>query len=188
MKEQDKEYENERMRLHRCRLCLEERIKMLKIDIQRTYLQNHLFAHVEEEKKKTKTPLKEMTSVEIQANEDEIQAENLPVVFPRDQAVRWIVKSDATSLETISEADVISPNKLSIADEVSLTKLRYMVQQLQEGGEHVVIEEKIEDECDSITPVESSQPGTTIILCEGDTEGNQYIITEDDQLKICEEN
>ena len=86
------------MRLHRCRLCPEERIKMLKIDIQRTYLQNHLFAHVEEEKKKTKTPRKEMTSVEIQANEDE----------------------------------------------VSLTKLRYMVQQLQEGGENVVIEEKIE--------------------------------------------
>ena len=81
------------MRLHRCRLCPEERIKMLKID-----LQNHLFAHVEEEKKKTKTPRKEMTSVEIQANEDE----------------------------------------------VSLTKLRYMVQQLQEGGENVVIEEKIE--------------------------------------------
>ncbi|XP_047141799.1 max dimerization protein 1 [Hydra vulgaris] len=77
LKKLDKRYEVERYRLHRCRVCLEEQVKMLKEDIRRQSLQNELFSQVQQEKKCLKNP-KEMTSVETQANEADILAE-LPV-------------------------------------------------------------------------------------------------------------
>ena len=56
-------------------MCLEERISMLKEDIHRQHLQNQLFAQVEQEKKLVSSTPKEMTSVQVQANEQDIKAE-----------------------------------------------------------------------------------------------------------------
>jgi len=115
----DKQYENERIGLNRCRLCLEERIKMLKVDIGRMYLQNHLFAQVEQEQKRTIKPKKEMASVEVQANEHEIQAENLPLVFPRER----IISLSKDSFDIKPSVDTSTSTKLP----ASLTKLQTMV-------------------------------------------------------------
>lgn len=78
MRKIDLENEAELVRLRRCRMCLEERVKMLKEEIHRQTLQKQLFAQVDEEKKRAKSqsppPAKEMMSVEVQANEHDIRA------------------------------------------------------------------------------------------------------------------
>lgn len=76
LKTMEKEYEVERTRLHKCRLCYEERIKLLKEDMHRQNLQNQLFVQVQQEKKRSESPVpaKEMKTVEVQANEQDIKA------------------------------------------------------------------------------------------------------------------
>ena len=49
LKRQDRDYESERERLSRCKLCLEERLKMLNQDVNRQQLQQQLFAQVKRE-------------------------------------------------------------------------------------------------------------------------------------------
>ncbi|XP_057295224.1 uncharacterized protein LOC130623728 isoform X2 [Hydractinia symbiolongicarpus] len=76
LKTMEKEYEVERTRLHKCRLCYEERIKLLKEDMHRQNLQNQLFVQVQQEKKRSESPVpaKKMKTVEVQANEQDIKA------------------------------------------------------------------------------------------------------------------
>jgi len=60
-------------------MCLEERIKMLQEEINRQSLQRQIFTQVDAEKKQTEssetptTLAKEMVSIEIQANEQDIR-------------------------------------------------------------------------------------------------------------------
>ena len=136
LNEIDKQHSNEITRLRRCRMCLEERIKMLKEEIDKLPPESRpkiIFKETPMEPEKEsidhtslssptssttappKKPKKEMVSIEIQANEEDIRdalpesyadektlVHPLPDLLPAHESVKCQHHTEPSSKEVLS--------------------------------------------------------------------------------------
>ena len=106
-------------------MCLEERIKMLQEEINRQSLQRQLFAQVDVEKKQPKIPetatslTKEMVSIEIQANEEDIR-DALPESYKNESSRKINELVNGRAPERLKISTVSLDNK-SVGTEVLAT-------------------------------------------------------------------